>query len=280
MNSYGPDCDCSLKKACTMIKIKAIIFGIFMFLVGGAFPVFAQDYVAVVQDVIGTVQVKQQQSQSKKMLKAGENLAIGDIVLTSENGYAKIIFTDETSIVVSGAGGRFTIDDYVFDPQNPTSGKARFDILRAGFLFVSGQLGKADRPDVEIALDFGTIGIRGTKIRRAMRDGECWILLEDGKIRVSNIAGSVLLHPGEGTRMGSLKKSPTKPGVWSAENVDWILQETSWPGVIDDEDFQQKESVETIVEEELKHSAGDFVQEDDRVSKNKRIPNFLDGSDL
>lgn len=219
----------------------------------------------------GNVKIKEGGSKEPAVLKVGHKIEIGDTILTDENGYAKIEFIDETSIALNGAGGSLHIDEYIFDPENKGANKARFDVLRASFVYVSGLLGKAKKPDVEIDLDFGTIGIRGTKILRAMKEGdECWILLEEGKIRVANNAGAVFLGPGDGTRMSSKSVAPKAPKPWGPKNINWIRGEVALPGEV-------VEKVEAKVEAKAEDSTvkdvvKDVVKEKETVAPEKPQP--------
>ena len=203
--------------------VLALIFTI------GAFSAQAKTPIGHVLDIQGSVSIQRNDTDENVDLKVNDLIHLNDTVFTTDGGYAHIEFTDKTSITLNGDGGVFKIDDYIFDPENPQNNKARFDVKRASFIFVSGLIGKSERPDVEIGLDFGTIGIRGTKILRSMKDEECWILLKEGKIKVSNASGSVFLKPDDGTRLSSLKIAPKSPKPWSAEKVAWIEKETALP---------------------------------------------------
>lgn len=178
----------------------------------------------------GSVLVERVDAPEGIPLSEGDAIYLNDHILTDEGDYATIEFVDETSITLNGEDGSFKIDEYVFDPETPENNKARFSVLRASFVFVSGAIGKTEKPDVEIDLDFGTIGIRGTKILRAMKDdGECWILLEEGRIQVSNDNGVVNMKPGDGTRIKARNIAPTSPKPWNEKNITWINREVKAP---------------------------------------------------
>lgn len=182
----------------------------------------AADAVGVAVQVEGAVLVTRAGAADAARLESGDALYLHDEITTGADSRAQVAFADKTSVTLAGAAGSLRIDDYVYEPGEPAKNRARFTILRAGFLFVSGALGKTESPDVEIGMDFGTIGIRGTTIWRSMKDGECRIWLEDGQIEVFNDGGAVSLRPGEGTRMGDTEVAPVAAETWDAEDVAWI----------------------------------------------------------
>ena len=185
------------------------------------------DAIGKAADIVGTVTVQRGDKMEITALEAGDPIFLKDTVLTDEGDFAELEFIDETVIEVSGGGGRLKIDEYVFNPDAPEENKARFNVLRSSFKYVSGLVAKND--NVEIGLDFGSIGIRGTTLYRAMRDGECWIFLEDGEIKVNNNAGFVTLNPGDGTRMRDVSIAPTPAKPWGQKNIDWIKGEVARP---------------------------------------------------
>ena len=165
---------------------------------------------------------------SPQPLNSGDPIFLNDLILTDEGDHAEIEFVDKTTIAQNGAEGKLSIDEYVYDPENPAENKARYNVLRASFKYVSGLIAKENN-DVEIGLDFGSIGIRGTTIYRSMKDEECWIYLEEGKIQVKNKAGYVTLNPDDGTRLRSKSLAPLPAKPWSAEKIAWIKSEVAKP---------------------------------------------------
>ncbi len=247
-------------------------FSIFMLFVLAAFSfhatALAEGPVGKAVFVEGKVQLQQKDRDKAEILIQGAQIYLGDEILTDEGGYAQIEFIDKTTITLNGKDGALRIDEYVFDPEDASNNRARFNIARASFIYVSGLLGKAEEPDVEIDLDFGTIGIRGTRFLRSMKDGECWILLEEGKIRVGNDAGFVYLKPDQGTRMSSTDQSPTSPKPWSAKNIAWIKAEVALPEaapepideVVGDVEIIEEEMPSALVEDAVMPAA---VEEED-----------------
>jgi hypothetical protein len=151
----------------------------------------------------------------------GTVLFRGDEIETGKDG-AVTVTTADGGVITMGAGGTIVIDDYLFDPAAPARNKARFKLLHAAFSYVGGKMDAMKGADVRMDLDFGSIGIRGTKLIRGMKDMECWIYLEDGAITVFNDGGTVTLAPGQGTRMKAKTAAPLAPEGWTDEQVAWI----------------------------------------------------------
>lgn len=186
------------------------------------------DAVGIVTSLNGDVRIMHKGEENTSPLSAGTQISLGDTITTiNEDSYVRVDFIDNTHISLSDEDAELTIDKYVFDPANLDMNTAQFTILRGSFEFVGGLLDKGEQENVQINLDFGSIGIRGTHIHRTMKDKECWIYLEDGEIRVFNGGGSVLLTPGQSTRISSLTTSPVPAEKWNEEQVKWIKEQTA-----------------------------------------------------
>lgn len=177
-------------------------------------------------DVIGTVTLKR--AEVSAPVKKGDGIEPGDVIQTSEKSRVKILFDDKTEFVIGGAG-KVTVDAYVYDPGNAGKNKAEFSVLGAAFSYLGGLLDKGNKPNVTLNLDFGSIGIRGTKVYRAMHDGECWIYIERGRVEVKNGGGVVNLKSGQGTIMSSRAKAPADPHIWSGKDITWIKAQVADP---------------------------------------------------
>lgn len=178
-------------------------------------------------DVLGTVTLTSHAGKSAAV-KKGDSLELGDVIETGEKSRVKLLFADKTEMVVAGKG-KMTIDSYAYDPNNTAANKAEFSVLGTAFSYVGGLLDKGEKPDVKLNLDFGSIGIRGTKIYRAMNNGECWIYVERGKVDVTNKGGAVKLKSGQGTIITGRDKAPADPHIWSAKDLAWIKSQLDDP---------------------------------------------------
>jgi hypothetical protein len=184
--------------------------------------------VGFVDQLTGTITIRHDGQSTASALKKGDNIAENDTVATSAHSRMIIKFKDGTELVMADHGS-LVINKYIYDPAKPETSRAEYSILMAAFSYVGGLMDKVKKPDVTINLDLGSIGIRGTKILRAMKNGQCWVYLQEGKITVSNGGGSVTLQPGEGTIMTSKIKAPAKPDVWTDKKVSWMTDEVFGP---------------------------------------------------
>ena len=145
-----------------------------------------------------------------------------DILETSGDAHLTLKFADDSTFVLSGKG-KFTVDEYVYDPKKPENDKSVFSLMGAAFSYVGGMLDKGPAPNATLKLDFGSIGIRGTKILGALASGSNWIYLETGKITVDNAGGEVILNPGDGTTLdANTAVAPPAPYAFSKEEIAWL----------------------------------------------------------
>lgn len=92
-----------------------------------------------------------------RVLTAGDDLAIGETVVTDANGLVQIKFSDETELVV-GPNSQLLLEDYLLRSDGSV-GKLAINALSGSFRFVTGD---SSKDDYSIKTPTGTIGIRGT----------------------------------------------------------------------------------------------------------------------
>ena len=159
-------------------------------------------------------------------LQTGDFIYLNDIV-EAKDGSVGIAFADQSSISID-PGAKMIIDDFVYDPEEPTTGSMNANILAGNFSFVSGQIAKTGNDAMKVTTPVLTIGVRGTQVAgKANQDGEDneIVLLpnEDGsvgEIMISNESGSVLLTKAyEATTITSAYVVPTVPVILAKEIV-------------------------------------------------------------
>ena len=132
-------------------------------------------------------------------LNTGDFIYLNDTV-KSDSGSVGIAFADQSSISID-PGATMIIDDFVYDPENPTTGSMNANVLEGNFSFVSGQIAKTGADAMKVTTPVLTIGVRGTQVAgKANTDGEDneIVLLpnEDGtvgEVMIKNEGGEVLL---------------------------------------------------------------------------------------
>ena len=132
-------------------------------------------------------------------LEAGDFIYLDDVISAGTTAVG-IAFADETTMSVD-PNSTMVIDDFVYDPENPTTGSMNANVLEGNFSFVSGQIAKVGNDAMKVTTPVLTIGVRGTQVAgKANTEGEDneIVLLpnEDGsvgQIMIKNESGEVLL---------------------------------------------------------------------------------------
>jgi hypothetical protein len=174
--------------------------------------------------VTGTATLFRSTGEKPLTAKAGDPVYLNDRIETGAAAHLTLHFIDDTEIIL-GPNGKLAVDEYVYDPAAPAHNKARYKILDAAFSFLDGKIAKVKNPDVKIDLNFGSIGIRGTRLLRGMRDHKCLIYLQAGSITVSNNGGSVPLKPGQMTQMDARSRAPRSAQGWKDGDIGWVTSQ-------------------------------------------------------
>ena len=153
-------------------------------------------------------------------LQEGDSIYLNDII-EAKGGSVGIAFKDETTMSID-AGSKMVVDEFVYDPEAPTTGSMNANILSGNFSFVSGQIAKVGTDAMTVTTPVLTIGVRGTQVAgKASQEGEAnqIVLLpnEDGtvgQLLISNQSGTVLLTRAfESTTITSSFMPPTVPVI-------------------------------------------------------------------
>lgn len=120
-----------------------------------------------------------------RTLSVGSDLAIGDLVVTGDEGLVQILFDDRTELVV-GPGSRLVLEDYLLRADG-SAGRFTVNALAGTFRFATGNAAK-DR--YLIKTPTGTIGVRGTEFDFNVDDRGTRVLLFNGGLQLCNLDGS------------------------------------------------------------------------------------------
>ena len=144
-----------------------------------------------------------------------------DDVINAGGTSVGIAFADETTMSVD-PNSTMVIDDFVYDPENPTVGSMNANVLEGNFSFVSGQIAKTGADAMKVTTPVLTIGVRGTQVAgKANTEGEDneIVLLPNsdgsvGQVMIKNQSGEVLLtQPYEATTITDAYTVPTVPVI-------------------------------------------------------------------
>lgn len=138
-----------------MRSVRLIFIIAFVFSVS----VFAKGYVALAEDVIGSVQVKQE--KGSKSIKSGDKLFVNDVIITGKKSNVSIVFNDG-SVLKLGEKSFLTIDNFVFEPLEKEY-DFKLNLEKGVGVFESGKIGKLAPKSFNMKIPQGVIGIRGTK---------------------------------------------------------------------------------------------------------------------
>lgn len=148
------------------------------------------------------------------------------------NGRLAITFLDESEVRLT-EHSQLVIDEFVYD-ANPSNSKMALNFASGTLRFISGELGKIDKQNIEINTPTSQIGIRGTDFTVTVDElGRALVILlpnefgdASGEIVVATAAGTVLLNkPFQSTVTSVWESSPTKPVTLdiSLELIDNLL---------------------------------------------------------
>ncbi len=179
----------------------------------------AETGAGTLKTLTGTAQLTH--AGAAQAMKEGDTFVMNDVVETEAGSRAVFSFADGAELVMTGKG-KLVIDEYVYDPAKAAGNKAVLDVLDAAFSYTGGAMDKAAKPEVKLNLDYGTIGIRGTKLIGARRNGITWVYLSEGGAVFENAGGRTDIGPGYGTRIRSKADAPVPAYPWGAEEVAWL----------------------------------------------------------
>ena len=124
-----------------------------------------------------------QRADQTIQLNEGDFIYLDDVI-SAGNSAVGIAFADETTMSVD-PDSTMVIDDFVYDPENPTTGSMNANVLEGNFSFVSGQIAKVGADAMKVTTPVLTIGVRGTQVAgKANADGthSLWSITPQGTV--------------------------------------------------------------------------------------------------
>jgi len=211
-------------------------------------------------------------------LKQGDFIYLNDVVESNASSVG-IAFADETTMSID-PNSKMVIDDFVYDPENPSTGSMNANVIAGNFSFVSGQIAKAGNDAMTVTTPVLTIGVRGTQVagkaNQEGEDNEIVLLPNDdgtvGQIMIANQSGQVLLTKAyEATTIFNAYEVPTVPVVLPKTEVLKKFAST----VATTKKTQAKAKVERDTEsatrekEELKKEEKELEEESEKLEEEK-----------
>jgi hypothetical protein len=148
---------------------------------------------------------------TSKLLSVKSEVLKGDMLITENDTYARIKFSDGSEIVMR-PGTQLKIDDYSYVSATPENDSVVMSILKGGLRAVTGLIGKRNRAKVIFQTATATIGIRGTHFGALLCRSDCngiptisgepppdglHVDVTTGAIVLVNSAGSVQIDAGK-----------------------------------------------------------------------------------
>ena len=129
----------------------------------------------------------------------------GDLLLTADNTYARVMWADGTDIVMR-PNSQLKIDAFRYEEGRPQGDNIVISLIKGGMRAVTGLLAKRNPRNFRVAAPNATIGIRGTQFGALFCNDDCGKLrdtsggppanglhidVSDGEILVTTQAGTV-----------------------------------------------------------------------------------------
>jgi hypothetical protein len=154
-------------------------------------------------------------------LKAEVNLGIqsNDEAITT-NGRMAITFLDDSTVRLT-EHSELLIDEYIYDPD-PSKSKMALTFSLGTARFITGNLNRIDKQNIQLKTPTANIAIRGTDFTATVDElGRSLIILlpdayglSSGEIEVITATGSVLLNkPFQATTVSVFLNAPSKPVI-------------------------------------------------------------------
>ncbi len=166
--------------------------------------------VAVVTHLDGVLVVTHS-NKSQKLLGINSEVFAGDTLTTAERTFARLKFKDESEIVLRPKT-TFRIDEYIYDAEEPDSGRSILRLFKGGLRAVTGLIAKNKKENFKVETPVAVVGIRGTNFGLIYCQDDCLELktvsgdlpknglysdVAEGAIILTNTSGELLVNIGE-----------------------------------------------------------------------------------
>jgi len=136
----------------------------------------------------------------------------GEILETSSNGHAILVFRDNTKVTVQPRT-QFRVENFVYNRDSPGDGSVVFNLLRGGMRVLTGLVGRSRPQAVRMTTPTATVGIRGT--------GLDIVSEPDGCAAPGGAAGCTLIATWEGEGVlnpGTANEFAVPTGVFAVQD--------------------------------------------------------------
>ena len=154
---------------------------------------------AIAASAVGKVtQVQNQAQVGGRTAAVGTPVYMNDQLRTGANARLKITFSDGSDLTL-GENARVVIDQFVYNP-NKSKGAVVLSAAQGAVRFAGGKIENMQEKKVLVNTPSAALAVRGTHFWAGPIDGQYGVLLEQGRLNVSNQGGAVTLsRSGQGT---------------------------------------------------------------------------------
>lgn len=157
----------------------------------------------------GTLAVKDSNGAAR-LLAAQSEFSEGDVLMTSQDSYARLKFVDGSEIVMR-SNSILNIKEVKFQEAEPDADSFVVGLVKGGMRAVTGLIGKRNKQNIRYTTAVATIGIRGTHFGLLFCQADCQDVqslkgkplrdglhadVADGSVEISNNAGSLIIDKG------------------------------------------------------------------------------------
>lgn len=180
------------------------------FLVLAALPQAAFALTGQITNISGAV-IARGPDGASRILSLRSEVVEGDVVVTADNSYARLKFTDGSELVLRPRT-QIKIDAYRFEERDPERDGYVLSLLKGGMRAVTGLLGRRNPDRASYLTPTATVGIRGTHFGALVCNDDCanvptptgnppanglHVDVADGRIVVTSAAGAVEFSVGQ-----------------------------------------------------------------------------------
>ena len=220
-------------------------------------------------------------------LLAKVNLGIqsNDEAITT-NGRMAITFLDDSTVRLT-EHSELLIDEYIYDPD-PSKSKMALTFSLGTARFITGNLNRIDKQNIQLKTPTANIAIRGTDFTATVDElGRSLIVLlpdayglSSGEIEVITATGSVLLNkPFQATTVSVFENAPSKPVILdlTLDIIDnmLIVNPPEEEMIEGEEVVSQKKNILDFDDLDIDYLEEDFLKEDELEFTELDI-NYLD----
>ena len=203
------------------------------------------------------------------------------------NGRMAITFLDDSQVKLT-EHSQLTIDEYIFDP-NPSKSKMAITFGLGTARFITGNLNKIDKQNIDLKTPTANIAIRGTDFTVTVDEtGRSLLILlpninglASGEILVTTAMGTVTLNkPYEATTVDVYEKSPTKPVILdlTLELIDnmLIVNPPKKETIVEETTQTQNKSILDFNDLDIDYLDEDFLDAEKELEFTELDINYLD----